>query len=406
MALTLWRWVALAAIGCAGVGVVIMNQSARRPVVQEDEVTRWQLYRAALRANSMAGVAASRLRALELGDSVARVLARSPAPDSSRWIVSPGLPAGLTNPLAALRVRVAQYRPRSARHPVDVVFTLDTVTVVRGAARSGNDLMTIEYLLPQQPGDRCVVLARISPVFGRNLTFYERREQRQLAADFTAQRLLGPCGFYEWFGPPGAQVDAWLRAGAWAYGYQSGGWERATRRFNPGRRWWWTGAFGAGAAGWPVRSYVSSQGYRCLSGDGSVCEAMVLGRGAHMRPPAVNPVWAPNTVTAGPYLDFFYQERGRFPLGPMETALLGYFVHTIGEERFSRFWSSDDPPEAAFQSATGRRLGDVLAEWARQVYGEYERGPGVGLMAGGSSLVLVGLGIAFAARAARRRQVA
>jgi hypothetical protein len=79
-------------------------------------------------------------------------------------------------------------------------------------------------------------------------------------------------------------------------------------------------------------------------------------------------------------------------------------VRTLGPARFARFWSSEQPLERAFVSATGESLDAWMRDWAIRSYGHASSGPtvaSVGLLAGAIA-VIVAFGLALGIGLRRR----
>ena len=400
MALTFPKWLAATAVGCAVAGALASRATDEQPAPVDQ---RRVLERVAGRAQSHATRAAERLRVVQVKDSL--TVGSPPGGDTSTWRIDPKLPPGIQQALTSLQVRSRQFRPARAVSPIDVVFVLDSASTVRGIRRSSHTVTHLDIALPVTASDRCTAIVRINPPAEARPTFYQRGQYRALSTDYFAHNVVGLCGFYEWFGPPGAEIDRWLRDGAWAYGQHAGAWHRAARPWRPWNRWWNYSAFGAREAGWPLRDFVTASAYRCLAGDEDRCEQLTIGNGetALARPDTLNPVWERSFVT--PVRELWASDRNGFVLGPMEAGVLSYFVHKFGEERFRRFWTSNQPLGTAFREATGTAMGPALVRWANDVYGVQRRGPGVHAGASGGAVVLGVIAIALAIRTARRREI-
>lgn len=381
MALTPLRWIALAVGGALVVLTLLLRDQAGRRWTDE----RWALVRRASAMGGAASNAADRVRMLELRDSIRAGFAKLGPADTSRVAFDPALGARVA-PFRTLLAGSQRFRPERPAIGVDVVFVLDTARIVRGVERRIGAPIAVDYLLPAGASDRCVVIARVRP---RDMSYLRYREY--------AQRLLGPCAFYERFGMPGPRVDEWLLSGGWAFA-QHVTWFGSPSPWN-GPSW----AFDNTQTYWGTRRWMTPRGYRCVSGDEDVCvEALLSETSQSSR--ADGALWRGGRVLSSPTLAEWRGWRSR-PLGLSESRLLADMVRTLGPERFQQFWRSGETVPVAFRQAAGRDLGSWTLEWATEAYGRQGRGPGVDT---GGAVLAIGLVLVSAAGAgvaARRRQV-
>jgi hypothetical protein len=376
MALTPARWLAAFVAG----SLFLMCFGLNLP---EDPWFYRQLneYRRLRAADRTAKVAAARLRTSIVVDSAKRALARMPATDTSRWIVSAGFDTRQMAAIRRLQGHAAVFRVGPATNGIDVMFVVDDPGLVRGV--QVNDGYSHTTLFPNRAGDRCVVLARLAQ--GRNITWLSSRE--------FASRVVGPCAYYEAYGTPGPQIDRWLRDGAWRLGRLSAG-DRALGLWvapsNTYRNRW------EAEGGYPLREYVALSAATCLAGNSSGCESVLLSSSAL----GSIPLRAGNSWTVG-----WYGADDGTALGPYSAYFLSEMAHNIGPERFKRFWTSTADPVQAFRDATGQELGQWTADWTRRKYGNNPVGPGVPASQASLSITLIVLGAIGAMLIARRRQM-
>ncbi len=95
------------------------------------------------------------------------------------------------------------------------------------------------------------------------------------------------------------------------------------------------------------------------------------------------------TMTVYRYKPFF--SYGRELLNDLETE--------FGEERFAAFWKSDQPVEAAFETAFGIDVGEWVYGWATERLGKQNRGP---RMPWTSYVWTIGLAVVAAGATAKR----
>jgi hypothetical protein len=330
--------------------------------------------------------AADRAYVLRLHDSVRAAVSRGA---TNRPVIDRAITGEARASLEHMVREATRFRARDPRVRVDIAVVLDTVRTERGHPRSGfQGAMTFDYLLPQADGDRCIVVARVK--LSRSLA---------LTSSTAQGRMLGPCAFYESFGPPGPVLDQWLRKRGWALGaYTSlngepdAGW-RAPRIWPHGDR--------------DLRWYMAEEGFACLTGRDSSC-AVAIAHGSQTsryerRPLIIDGALRTARLDMSHYGMWYTRE---FAFGPRGPSLLSDMALSIGHERFGRFWVSTAPPSDAFRAATGQELTDWTQAWLARSYFRQEAGP----MLEGSSL-LIGLaiilsGAAIATAVSRRRQIA
>ncbi len=392
MALTPFRWIALAVIGALVVGTMLLEarQDTRRP-----DDPRLLLAGRAAELNSAAAFAAERVRSMELHDSIIGSLRRAGSADTSRVLIDRGLQGWIGGALLGLALRTRDYRPARPQVPVELVFVLDTATRIHGVARVSRNLLTGSYFLPRQKGDPCVAIIHVRP--NADYQTLRRYASWVFRRDF-ARRLLGPCAFVERFGNPGPAVDQWLMDGAWTYARQV----RWDRSLSP-----WTSpwrSYELGDTGWPLRGFVSNDGFRCFSGDAETCQRLLTTpRRDRSNRRDIDVLSHAQIVSAASLSGYFDWRQVR--LGPVEVGLLSDMVRDLGAAKFQRFWTSPEPVPVAFRGAAGRDLGDWVTEWAKTAYGENRRGPAVPPTDFALALGLVAVAAAGAGVAARRRQV-
>jgi hypothetical protein len=372
MALTPFRWVALAAIGCmlaiiAVVSVVPTSAPfwyyAPRPAAT-DSVERALRDRAGA-LNTQAQNLASRYRLLFLMDSVRRVAARLPDTGAMRlFIASEYTPA--TRSSIDKTIRDASNIRHGNAGRVDLFVIADTSDLVRGVRR-WNGAPSVRYELPSLAGDRCRV-------------YVTTGEPGYIGTAFTseksAEQLLGPCGFYMAFGEPGPKVGKWLTDGGWQYTLE-GSWTVAPfiPELDEDPRIF------TGPALATQLVNIESGAAECIKGDFARCEyALTI-------VPRVRPSQRLPGVTAPSSLG-----RRRYYAG-----LIGYqagefmsdAVRELGRERFKAFWTSADSVPAAFEKASGQRWGSFIQRWMITHYGEIHPGPRMSSYATVTSAILV-----------------
>lgn len=204
------------------------------------------------------------------------------------------------------------------------------------------------------------------------------------------------CGYYARYGPPGEEVERWLRRGASEF---ASGVNRDGRQYLPpfqGIR----GVFGRIS----LFTGISLRGMACLGSSEPACEAAFLlagPSGQEKSPLGSSPRFPPEDSP----VDFFANRYGRMDpdFGSLDGFLLPALEEEFGPDRFRRFWKSDRPVLQAFQSAFEVPAGRWTGAWTRGYLGTVDRGPTVPLTASVISLATVGLFALAAGFTGRRR---
>lgn len=404
MALTIRRWLSLAAILCGVAVIVLLREPAPSRRGNEDSALR---QRESLAGQHVAR-AWERLRLAQLLDSLRRTVPAPSAGASSRVIFARNLPPEATRALGVLLAIVAPARPTTPRVPVDLVFLVDTAPGPSAAGRFGfGSAMRADYVLPGDSVRRCVVIARVRVMRtpdGRSA----RGSYSALLSPGVRSRLLGPCGFYEWFGMPGPTVSAWLGARGWDLALASS-WKSAYPAWTP-REYWYSSSF---LVPWSpnmrLRMATTTAGYSCATGTVRVCDSLVASapraRPREFREAAL---WDGSVVSPAWSLDVDRQpwvwNWNSTQLGPRETTLLAEVARALGPDRFASFWATGRPLREAFREATGMGVGEWTADWAQRAYGRPEKGPAIPVVSLLVAVALSAVSLGYALTRAARRQ--
>ncbi|MGH7636240.1 MAG: hypothetical protein ACREOK_01210 [Gemmatimonadaceae bacterium] len=388
MALTLKRWMALALAGFFLAPVVVLEEHEPRgwqPSGRDRLSDRNQVSQAHVRR------AANQLRILQIRDSVLRVAARRPAADVG---IDAAFGVERRATFENLAAQVSARRSAAARIPTSVFIVRDTVSRVRGQVRRGGfaGSITFDYQPPTDSVNRCIVIARVR--------FGNARYASELGSTITADRLLGPCAYFESFGRPGRAIAAWMDARGWQFA-QRGEWS------TPPLRWLEGTPDSAFRERIDLQWVMNPVGAACAAGKDESCLRALLDATVPDR-------WRTSVshtagvLTSGMYNPFVHGDGGwltrDWPLGAREWTLLSDMVRTIGPERFERFWTSDLPPEQAFRAATGESLAEWTREWIEDTYHPQAGGPVLSAGATGFGALLLIAGVGLSIVAARRRQ--
>ena len=344
MGMTIWRWSAGVAIGCAAIAALLLPFPP--PVVE-----RWTPAAPPPLADQIAGLtrvagqahaAVRAYRAAQALDrwSVARADADTTLVRFDRS-VSPALSA------QARRIILAQWAalaiPVSAQH-AEVFVYVDSTPIPRADSRvvarrpiEPRALVDVAFALPGATGGRqCVALVRMRGVSAAHINALRN------------QSLIGVCGFFAAFGLPGDGVEAWL--------------SRSNFRF--ARRSDWSVARAPATDAWALYG-LSAPATHCLTGDGEACRIALRLEPRHT---SETPAFGHRLASV---LDAGVPPSATAPalLGDANDELLAAAVRSVGAERFARFWRSTSPPASAFLTATGTRMEQWTQRWLAQVYG-------------------------------------
>jgi hypothetical protein len=406
MALTPSRWLALAVILCGfAVALVLREPGARRNnTVSDDLRDRESL------ASEHVSVGVERLRLLQIVDSVHRAIGDT-RDSRSRVVVAGNIPSHVRQVIDLMVKRAATSRPTAPLVPVDLVFLIDTTSAVRGVRRLGAfaGAMRADYVLPRpNSADRCLVIARtraFNPVPGR------RSGYASLLGDFANSRLLGPCGFYESFGQPGAGTRAWLTSRGWSIGTVST-WQLGAPRWSS--RWTWRYGMESGIpfSDWELRYAMSLRGFACAAGSTAACDsAAIIGPSPSRRVARGATTWGGRIVSPRKSLDagdrnYYWWWNAAQELGPREETVLAEMARSLGAERFSRVWRSEKPFRESFRAESGKDVGTWTQEWTGRAYESQHSGAGQSLWSALLGIAIAGAALLTALSVASRRQVA
>ena len=397
MALTPLRWIAIAISGMLVFCILSVDRlpnlfRARRYAPTAEELRADSMYSTTALHNRRATIFTRQFRMAQLADSLRATSARSAgAQPPVRVSFGPGV-----NPIVRLAVDSAVSRGSlkigaTPRVGVDFVTLLDTGRVYAYSPWSWG--ATPFYILPARATDRCIVVLPIGQDMQPQVL------AKTLATEDAARQIFGPCAYYAAFGQPGARVREWLRGrgGLFALG---GSWTQNlavndTADADPYfvRRVYYTD---------PPTSFFfySDRAVSCVVGDMRDCEASVLDVNPDQNPLAVGSAMRIN-YGLGPI-----SRRNGAEFDGRETELFADMVRSLGRERFERFWTSSDPVPAAFQAATGMRLGQWISAWGAERVGPIKHGPTFGPTSLIGGLLIAGLCLMWAMFSAKRREFA
>ena len=209
---------------------------------------------------------------------------------------------------------------------------------------------------------------------------------------------MGPCAYFEHFGVPGNAIRRWLDVRGWQFA-QRATWEE------PAASWLDGMPDSAFRARIDLEFVIGVSGRACAGGKDQACMDALLSRAPQQNRMSLNA----SVLTPGYFNPFVHGDNGwltrSWALGSREWTLLSDMVRSIGPERFERFWSSDLPPEQAFQAAVGTSMAAWTREWIETTYHPQATGPSLPAGATGFAALLLIVALGLTIVAARRRQI-
>ena len=392
MALTPFRWISMAAIGCmlAITWLVSMadNQPQYRRLGRYDagDSTASRLRDVSSRLSQETSTLANRYRILFLMDSVKRIASRQPDTGTYRVFISDSYDADLRSVLEKVtRDARNSHSGSGSGGGVDVFVINDVSQSVRGVSRTMS-YTDVRYEMPSTPGVRCRVYVRT----GTNRAYI----RRVLMYENTPQQLLGPCAYFAAFGEPGPLVRQWMLSLGWLYALE-GSWTVAPVAVSERDE---SDVFFKGPSPALGVLNVEAGGPECIKGDIAVCENAI-----GMTPRIASRARA--RLAGATYSQSLgYRARLGSGIGQLSGDFLADATREIGRDRFKAFWTSPDSVPVAFQKASGQRWGEFIREWMASRYGSIEAGPRISGFAAVVSVFLVIAALAATMRISQKRQ--
>ncbi len=325
MALTLRHWIGIGAFGCAVIGISYLPPSPDRYETRQFGFGAWDNPRA-LRAGGLRrsiNETEQTLQALSLRDSLLRLFPAN--------VVREDGPAGLVDRAFAPSVR--------RKLEGTLAFEWTELQPVRGTIAAGVAIVPDTglyltrrpvYVLPAATGGgRCLAVHPFR--IGRPERFDATWASYYIQRTSNWTGLLGPCGFYAAFGPPGREIEAWLI--------------RHRFRF-------------AGVSNWRHVSLirdVTPWGRDCGRGNLEACRAYLDERAA---PGTVaEPADRRFGLSEGLLITYWW-----YPADARDH-LLASLRADMGPEPFAKFWQSPLAPDSAFKVAFGVPMEEWASRW-------------------------------------------
>jgi hypothetical protein len=386
MALTPFRWAAIAVIGMLAVFIAVMREGRPYEPTAE-ELSQRELSMRSSHHGRRVGQFVRQYRMAQLTDSLRRAIPASSLAVRTLHVgnVDERIRAAVDSTVGAGRRKVSE----TPRVPVDVVTLVDTTETA--GYRAWSSALIPFYILPERAGERCVVVVPLGNGFNAH------QNSRLLYTEDARRQILGPCAYYATFGMPGPAIRAWLRERG-ALLALGGSWTQTTASLTESVDYnYYLSTDPYYPSPPPAFFQYSPRGVTCLMGDASTCESTVLDRNIETGFMSVGSAVRPG-YRLGPI-----SRRTGTEFGGLETELLADMVRALGRARFEQFWTSSAPVPQAFQQASGMRLGEWVSAWAGQPVPKYEPGPRIRAESLISALAIVIGCMVIAGVAARRR---
>ena len=373
MALTVQRWVVVAALGCLALAAAYLPPEpdrVRTPEVEGAEPVTAE--RARLNRLSRAyTLTRDALSNEQFRDSLRRALARPPASDGQLQVVVHG-------PLPTSSQREFRLAVDRIWQSLDRVPGAGLVVILRA-----NEYWVSEvYVLPSAlDSNTCV--AAISVDWSVRWLKTPTQDGQQSNLDPWIRDAVAPCLYFAAFGQPGAAIERWL----------------TDRSFKPANSADWetplpTLRFADEPNAYDIfRSDVSFNALACTAYDVRRCRAALLA-------PLGNDMSGRRKVAG-------VVRRSYWPVAFLaEQHYLASLVREMGSDRFGRFWRSTAPVDSAFYAAFGQPIDVWTAGWAHHVTPDMHGfGPRPRPRAVFFALALAAMAVAAAAAGVMRRQV-
>jgi hypothetical protein len=380
MGVTIWRWSAGVALGCAAFAALLLPFPPTVPETWRSAAPP-PLTAGLASLTQVAGEAHAAVRSYRAARALDRWSAARSDADTTLVRVDRGVPSTVAVKARTLILEqwAALSTPVSAQHAEVFVYVdstpipaLDTSATTRRWLEPRRPV-DVTYALPGATGgSQCVVLVRLRGVSDSYVNALR------------SQSLIGVCGFYAAFGLPGNGIRDWLGGSNYRFARRSD-WSVARA---------------------PVTDASAVYGLhevaaRCLTGNRGACRGALRLDGPYV---AQDP-------QSGQRLEWVLGETE--PPNPTTTAFLGDAdeqlladaVRSLGAERFARFWRSRSAPDSAFLGAAGVAIEPWTQQWLTRVYGVVPARPSARV----SDLLWLSIALAlglFVARRPRERVMA
>lgn len=325
MALTLRRWIGLAALGCVVLAVAYLPPEPDRA---NDSLSAYRTpeKRRVDRLNQVYADTREMLMAVHFRDSLRRTLT-APHRDTASVEV-------------AFRIQLPQESYRLVRSAAQRLWLqLDPMPGTRMLIILGEGHgWRANYFLPSVLDDRTCVAA-IPLEWSVQWLRTPNTEERGTNLQPWLRDAVAPCLYYGAFGRPGPAIEAWLTSRALTPAYNAD-WTTpppTLRRQDEPNRYDY------------VIYNASFDALACGDGRTSRCRHALLDR---------------EDVGASGVAGLVHRTYWTRSL-PAESYYLAALVHEAGRERFARFWRSTESVDTAFAEAFGRPIEEWTGGWAR-----------------------------------------
>lgn len=400
MALGLTKWIWAAVLACGLVTLTLLSSPVGwlwGEYEPRETAEYWELNRRSWSAQRTLRQALEYLTLLERRDSALAVVRSfgNEFQDHPVLLIDERLPESVRSATESV---VSRQWQQIAQQPngvaVVVSVLLDTTDKTLDVPRRLGLGVHLGYTLPTRDNQVCFTIVNVGATRAQRLSVLAQEPAGAQATELTplpttAPELLGPCAYYGAFGMPGTDIESWLE----------------TVNHVPALLPTWVREppFTDAAKTYRTRNTWSQESrivdlYPCASGEHARCKSAVLSGVPDydsFRYPNQSGTKRPNGVVNATKFAW----APAHPLGLGVRSFLADLVTDMGQDRFARFWTSDEPVEIAFATAFGLPIEDWTMKWARDQVGTPLRGtatrPGALLQGFLLAALFVGIGVSY-----------
>lgn len=363
MALSLKRFVVYATasgVAAALAGRAIVAAAREDFLTYESEYVQSQVGKARSTITNLS----TTLAILELRDSVARALRARPSSPGLTVVLPARATRDQTRAIDSTVRATWQWLTPGASEGSTVFLAIDDSPTSPANLTPFDRFVTL--FLPEELDGRTCVMAYSGRSIGPLGTGVRRAASRDSLLAYLLRTSSGPCATIARYGPPGPGTGSWLRSEAWTPAWippqEPLAPPRRSPQATPSARFAWRGE---GVQPWfdeTGRGYgLSGDLLACLAARETRCDALLHSSSA---------VGGPGRSTRLPRGILRHYTSWDFNL---RFGTIAYIERELGPERFTAFWRSAKPPEAALAELHPDGTFGVLGAAMRKDMQRYKR---------------------------------